>query len=57
VQAGNRKNERLFHMADPKEVAERNARVQQDVDTNPQAVLPEQSRLFGYDPVNDVLAD
>jgi len=57
VQAGSRKNERLFHMADPKEVAERNARVQQDVDTNPQAVLPEQSRLFGYDPVNDALAD
>jgi len=55
VQGGSRKNETLFHLADPKAVAERNARIQGEVDDNPQAVQPDQSRLFGYDPVNDPL--
>lgn len=56
VQAGSRKNEALFHMTDPKAVADRNARLQGEVDANPQAVQPDQSRLFGYDPVGGDLA-
>ena len=57
VQQGSRKNERLFHMADAKEVAARNARIQGEVDSNTEGVQPDQSRLFGYDPVNVPLAE
>ncbi len=56
VQGGSRKNETLFHLADPEAVRARNARIQAEVDSNPEAVQPDQSRLFGYDPVNDALA-
>jgi len=56
VQQGSRKNEALFHMTEPTAVAERNARLQGEVDANPEAVQPDQSRLFGYDPVNGELA-
>lgn len=55
VQSGSRKNERLFHMSAPEDVAARNERMQREVDANPEAVQPDQSRLFGYDPVNDPL--
>lgn len=57
VQSGSRKNEALFHLADEKAVAERNARIQGEVDANPEAVQPDQSRLFGYDPVHGPLAE
>ncbi len=57
VQAGSRKNETLFHLSDPEAVAARNARLQAEVDANPDAVQPDQSRLFGYDPVNAPLAE
>jgi len=57
VQQGSRKNETLFHLSDPKEVAARNSRLQAEVDTNVQQVQPDQSRLFGYDPVNDPLSN
>ncbi|MEK9827550.1 MAG: FAD-dependent monooxygenase [Rhodospirillales bacterium] len=57
VQQGSRKNETLFHLSDPKEVAARNSRLQAEVDTNIQQVQPDQSRLFGYDPVNDPLSN
>ena len=57
VQSGSRKNEELFHLSDPEAVRARNARIQTEVDKNPDAVQPDQSRLFGYDPVNDPLAD
>lgn len=57
VQQGSRKNETLFHLAEPEAVAARNARIQGEVDANPEAVQPDQSRLFGYDPVNDPLVD
>lgn len=57
VQEGSRKNERLFHMADPKDVAARNERIQGEVDANKEGVQPDQSKLFGYDPVNADLAE
>lgn len=57
VQSGSRKNEHLFHLADAAAVAARNARMQGEVDANPEAVQPDQSRLFGYDPVYDPLQD
>lgn len=57
VQSGSRKNETLFHLAEPDAVKSRNERLQAEVDANPEAVQPDQSRLFGYDPVNDPLAD
>ena len=57
VQGGSRKNETLFHLSAPEQVAARNARVQGEVDANADAVHPDQTRLFGYDPVNDPLAD
>ncbi len=56
VQLGSRKNETLFHLSDPSEVKIRNARLQAEVDNNVQQVQPDQSRLFGYDPVNDFLS-
>jgi salicylate hydroxylase len=55
VQSGSRKNETLFHLADQEAVKARNAKMQGEVDANPDAVQPDQSRLFGYDPVNDPL--
>lgn len=57
VQSGSRKNEELFHLATEDAVKARNARVQAEVDSNPEAVQPDQSRLFGYDPVDDPLAE
>jgi salicylate hydroxylase len=56
VQLGSRKNETLFHLSDPTKVKIRNARLQEEVDNNVQQVQPDQSRLFGYDPVNDFLS-
>ena len=57
VQGGSRKNEELFHLSQADAVKARNDRIQAEVDRNPEAVQPDQSRLFGYDPVHDPLAE
>lgn len=57
VQGGSRKNEELFHLSQADAVKARNERIQAEVDRNPEAVQPDQSRLFGYDPVHDPLAE
>lgn len=57
VQEGSRKNEKLFHLSDPDDVAARNARMAAEVKSNPDGVSADQSRLFNHDVVNDPLAD
>ncbi|MCA8928717.1 MAG: FAD-dependent monooxygenase [Alphaproteobacteria bacterium] len=56
VQEGSRRNERVFHLSDPQAVAERNARLKAEVETNPDGVSADQSRLFGHDVVAGPLA-
>ncbi len=56
VQEGSRKNEKLFHLSDPQAVAERNAWMAKEVETNPDGVSTDQSRLFNHDVVNGALA-
>ena len=57
VQNGSRQNETVFHLSDPDAVAERNARLKAEVETNPDGVSADQSKLFSHDVVNDPLAD
>jgi salicylate hydroxylase len=56
VQRGSRRNERVFHLSDPKEVAERNARLKAEVETNPDGVSADQSLLFNHDVVGGELS-
>ena len=56
VQEGSRRNERVFHLSDPDEVAARNARLAEEVKTNPDGVSADQSKLFSHDVVNGDLA-
>ena len=57
VQNGSRRNEKVFHLSDPVAVAERNARLKAEVETNSDGVSADQSKLFSLDVVNGPLSD